>query len=291
MQKEHTIDIMHHDTLFTKNGSNIRYHFWKDEPTSLHRHECYEFFVVTENRLVHQFNGKSRVLETGTLGLLRPGDVHQLRSFRNEPCVHFNLSVSSTLFENLCMIINPNLFDLVASQTEMILYTLNTAEYDYFWHIIQLAQVSTEKLGQRDHPAMMRVMAHNFLLYLSLHWQTKSDKNNLPSWLSEFLTKLSLPEVFCLPMAKIYALSGYSQPRLNTLFRQYMGTTLISYITQQKTNYACTLLRTTNYKVVTICGLAGFNSISRFNYVFKDLTGLTPTQYQEKYSTFPISSY
>jgi AraC-like DNA-binding protein len=285
MQKDITNEILTHSLFHNNSRSNIRYHFWSNTPTSVHRHDHYEFFVVTENKLIHQFNGKIRLLEKGTLSLSRPNDVHQLRKYRNEPNEHFNLAVSKTLFENLCSIVNPNLLEWIQQQTNMFSYTLQPAEYDYFLHIIHKAQVIPEQVHQDFHPAFMRLLAHTFLTHFNTQQQEATAKSHseLP-WLTIFLNKLSTPEIFRLPLTEIYRLSGYSQPRLNTLFHKHVGTTLINYLTQQKIQYACNLLKTTNYKIITISEMTGFNSICRFNFAFKSITGLTPTQYRDKYT-------
>lgn len=286
MQKDTTNKILTYSIFHNNDRSNVRYHFWSNTPTSVHQHDHYEFFVVTKNKLIHQFNGEIRILEKCTLSLSRPNDVHQLRKYRNEPNEHFNLAVSKTLFENLCSIVNPNLLEWIQQQTNMFSYTLQPAEYDYFLHITRAAQVIPEQTNQDFYPSLMQLLAHAFLTHFNTQQQEESTAKSRsePPWLTAFLNKLSKPEIFNLPLTDIYRLSGYSQPRLNTLFHQYVDTTLINYLTQQKIQYACNLLKTSNYKIIAISEMTGFNSICRFNFAFKSITGLTPTQYRDKYT-------
>jgi AraC-like DNA-binding protein len=123
-------------------------------------------------------------------------------------------------------------------------------------------------------------------LYLQAHLTSKQEtESSWPQWLLDFLDKLSSPNVFNLPLSHIYSLSSYSQTRLNTLFKQYTGTSLIQYITKQKIHYACNLLNSTNYKISHIYSLAGFSSISGFNHAFKKIMGMTPSEYKNKYIT------
>ena len=288
MKELYDIEVMSHPAFFTQTQENVRYHFWDDKPISLHGHKHFEFFVVTENKLIHQFNGQKRILQKGTLGLIRPGDIHKMYAYKDEYCIHFNLSVAPSLFENLCQIVSPDLFNLINTQTEMITYVLSPEEYAYFDYAIKTAQVSKEEISQKNQPAIMRVMVHTFLLYLNSRLSIQSEQKVLPPWLNEFLEQLSNPEIFSLPLSKIYSLSTYSQPRLNTLFHEYTGTTLIDYITKQKVNYACNLLKTTTYKILTISNMTGFRSLSRFNCVFKNVTGKTPSQYREMYSIIAL---
>jgi len=287
MKQNDTVKMMSFPDFFTQTKENVRYHIWENKPVRQHSHDFFEFFVITENRLVHTFNGQKLTLTKGCLGLVRPGDTHQLQPFENEKCAHFNLSVSPSLFSTLCSLVSSDLYDRITTQTKVIIYKMNAKEYANFNYVINKAQVSKQELSQKNEPAIMRVLTHTFLLYLHtlLSSLEQTTEKVLPDWFTNFLELLNEPEVFNKPLSKIYALSSYSQPRLNTLFRAYTGTTLIDYITKRKISYACNLLKTTNYKILTICDMTGFNSISRFNFVFKSIMNVKPTEYREKNST------
>lgn len=289
MKKANSIKMMSFPDFFTPTQEDVRYHFWKSKPVRQHSHDFFEFFVITENQLIHTLNGQKRKLAQGCLGIVRPGDSHQLQPYKNEKCEHFNLSVSPLLFKKLCSLVSPDLYERIFNQNSMIVYKMNDEEYANFNYIIKTAQVSKQELSQKSQPAIMRVLTHTFLVYLHNFLSTvqNTDKNSVPDWFTEFLEKLNHPEIFTKPLSKIYSLSSYSQPRLNTLFHNYMGTTLIDYVTNRKVSYACNLLKTTNYKILTICGMTGFNSISRFNFVFKAVMNMTPTEYRTKNWALP----
>jgi AraC-like DNA-binding protein len=67
-----------------------------------------------------------------------------------------------------------------------------------------------------------------------------------------------------------------------TLFRKTLGITLITLVTRHRIAHAQRLLVTTNERILQIASDSGFESISRFNKAFKDLTGLTPRQYRQE---------
>ena len=50
-----------------------------------------------------------------------------------------------------------------------------------------------------------------------------------------------------------------------------------------KINYACSLLRSTNFTVLEIAMMASFNNLSNFNMTFKKITGKTPSEYKKQY--------
>ncbi|MFO1488635.1 MAG: helix-turn-helix domain-containing protein [Verrucomicrobiota bacterium] len=66
------------------------------------------------------------------------------------------------------------------------------------------------------------------------------------------------------------------------LFRKTVGTTLIHYVTRHRLSHAQHLLATTDSKVVDVAMLSGFNSLSRFNDVFKRECGCSPREYRNR---------
>lgn len=66
------------------------------------------------------------------------------------------------------------------------------------------------------------------------------------------------------------------------LFRKTFGTTLGSYVTRYRVSHAQHLLATTDRKVLDIAMCAGFNSLSRFNDVFKRACGCSPREYRNR---------
>jgi len=65
-----------------------------------------------------------------------------------------------------------------------------------------------------------------------------------------------------------------------TLFKKTFGTTFVDYIAYHRVSHAQRLLVTTSESVVDIAFASGFNSISRFNDIFRRECGCTPTEYR-----------
>ena len=110
-----------------------------------------------------------------------------------------------------------------------------------------------------------------------------NDKNR-PEWMNDFLKTLNDPNVFTMKLKDIYPLAPYSQSMLNSYFKKYVGTTLISYITTLKISYACTLLRHTDASPLEISNKIAYDSLSHFNRIFKKITGMSPVAYRKNQS-------
>ena len=67
-----------------------------------------------------------------------------------------------------------------------------------------------------------------------------------------------------------------------TLFRKTFGITLNSLITRHRVAEAQRLLITSNEQIVNVALSSGFDSLSRFNRAFKEVTGTTPSGFRKQ---------
>jgi AraC-like DNA-binding protein len=72
---------------------------------------------------------------------------------------------------------------------------------------------------------------------------------------------------------------GFSPCYFSRLFRQLTGFHFIKYLNIIRTTHAASLLMKPDRKLTDIALICGFNNIRTFNRVFRDITGLTPTEY------------
>jgi AraC-like DNA-binding protein len=70
---------------------------------------------------------------------------------------------------------------------------------------------------------------------------------------------------------------------MGKLFKQYMGRTMSEYINELRIQKATTLLRENIMNITDIAFESGFESLATFYRVFQNITGETPTAYQEKH--------
>lgn len=76
---------------------------------------------------------------------------------------------------------------------------------------------------------------------------------------------------------------GVNPDYLSDLFHRTEGITLQQYIRKEKIALAENLLRFSNYEIQEIAAYLSFCSQSHFGKVFKEITGMTPLRYREKY--------
>ena len=74
-----------------------------------------------------------------------------------------------------------------------------------------------------------------------------------------------------------------SRPHLSAKFKQETGVTLTDYILTEKTEEAKRLLRYSDKSLSSISAYLGFSSHGHFARVFKKYSGLTPSEYRDRY--------
>lgn len=75
-------------------------------------------------------------------------------------------------------------------------------------------------------------------------------------------------------------LCGVSYSYFKRLFIMKFGTSPIKYITKKKVSYACDLLVSNKYSVSDIASMTGYENVYYFSRVFKESTGMSPTEYK-----------
>lgn len=69
---------------------------------------------------------------------------------------------------------------------------------------------------------------------------------------------------------------------LSKLFKDKTGKNFIEYLTEVRMEQAKKLLQSTDYKIIEICAMTGYDNPRYFSRLFKNYTGITPREFREK---------
>jgi two-component system response regulator YesN len=83
-------------------------------------------------------------------------------------------------------------------------------------------------------------------------------------------------------LADMATVSYLSVSRLAHLFKEQMGITIIDYLTSVRIERAKQLLLATEQSCTEICFQVGYNNQSYFSRTFKELVGMTPSQFRAR---------
>lgn len=85
-----------------------------------------------------------------------------------------------------------------------------------------------------------------------------------------------------LKLDEIAEMANMNSSAFCRFFKDAMEKTFLQYVADMRIGYACKLLTIGDMEVSQIAVECGFDSIPHFNRTFKQLTGLTPTQYRNQ---------
>ena len=263
-------------------GTECRYNYITSyrNYTVPHTHEFYEFFIITEGKVLHNVNNNRKVLNDGSLVFIRPSDIHFYEKHQDFDCKWINITFSKKVFQDLKIYLGEDfpwsvLLDpaappgLLLSKTEKKLLIEQLDE-------LNLLPVS----GNRILKAKFRALLVNmFISYFNLN---DTEKNNqIPSWLKDFCDLMQKRENFITGLSAMKNLSGKTHEHLCRLFRQYFSCTPTEYINSLKLNYAANLLVNSDISILNISLESGFENLSHFYHMFKKEYGTSPSKYRK----------
>jgi AraC-like DNA-binding protein len=86
-----------------------------------------------------------------------------------------------------------------------------------------------------------------------------------------------------LDLERIAAEAGLSRWHFHRLFSATYGVTPAAYLSERRVERAQDLLRATNLSVTEVCHAVGFSSLGSFSSRFKEVTGETPSAFQQRW--------
>ena len=106
---------------------------------------------------------------------------------------------------------------------------------------------------------------------------------NYPGWFAELIEKIHSAENIAVSVPEVYEMGGFSPPVMIKYFKKYTGKTVKAYLRDMKCERACILLGTTRLSTLEISTALGYDSLSHFNRIFKEYTGVSPGAYRKSF--------
>ncbi len=273
------IYVSDYRTYFPNVEKGVHLHLSNMDYPTLHTHNYWEFFIITEGKCIHEINGERVELGKYDCCLIHPEDRHAFFSHDAEKNHELNIMFTEEMLRSLTSEISSELFGLIYERKIPHHIVLNQNTFYNFMdtlHVLQTLPVDAVE----QHTSIIRFMILDAIKLIYMNRLSKND--DYPAWLNDFLHKIKQPENIGLRVDDIYTLSNFSQVHLSRLFKEYVGETLVACFAKIKLSYAAMLLQTTNFTVLEISSRIGYSSLSHFIKTFKEQYNLTPNAYRDK---------
>ncbi len=240
----------------------------------------YEIFYIIEGEIDHVCNRQSEHLTNGALRILRPTDVHYFRR-KQQTCIHRDILVPIDLFTETCTVLDEGLLSKINDEILPAKSHLSNEHIQTLESYLNAIKYMKPDYDSHSMP-LQRSMLFSVLgsLYLDVEMLSSAE---YPEWLTEFLDRFNDPAYLISGLSSIVADSFYTRIYLCRAFKKYIGMTMTDYLNLKRLSLAESYLVGTNFSVMQIAQMVGFNNLAHFNKLFKQKNNITPLKYRKIY--------
>lgn len=217
---------------------------------------------------------------------LRPGMLHKLYAEEGERIIfQFNMNVLNTLddFE-----------DFFSPSLPALLITPEENPEIHSECVKLMKEIMNEYLSNsplKDASVYSKLL--QLLVLISRHSASTNvvfsdvKQSKQKEYLDKFVTITDYIKLHCneeISLDDIAEVSGFSKYHFSRLFKEYTGTSYYKYLNQKRIEFAEQLLLDPEVNITEAAVRSGFNSISAFIRMFKQIKGCTPTEFRNMHT-------
>lgn len=244
-----------------------------------HHQVCDEMTYVVSGKGAFYCNDECKEVGPGQIHFIRRGNNHRIEVSDEENLryicigIRYNESLKTvrTLYEAL-----GNRKDIVLNDTGTVRGLSEFLVHEFYFHDDQSDEMINSYICQIT-VTLARMISGNIIAYEG----NKGEKSSSYSMYC-LLRYLDREYMQIKNVSEIAEKLSYSEYYLSHLFKRKMGITIKEYLANKKLSYAMQLLETSDMSVEKISDSLGFSSAHSFRRMFKQYTGLSPSDYKEK---------
>ncbi len=276
------------ETVSFNNVSSVRiYHNRETDDYPIHWHTAMEIIMPYENTYTVSIGNDTIVLEEKDILIIPPGELHTLKApstgSRMIMMVDYsllcNLKGMDSLLHNLhpYMIIRKENNDEIRDELAVVLRNY-------------MLEIESEYFGAAPYfEARIYSLLISFFVDLGRESNNQERRfgnfttNKQHEYVQKFMTVCNYINEHCteeVTVDELADIAGFSKFHFARLFKQFTNVSYYDYLTRKRIEHAETLLITPDISITEVAMQSGFNSLSTFNRVFKNLKNCTPSEYK-----------
>jgi len=242
-----------------------------------HRHDHYQFFIVTEGRFLFvPESGREIWLEAGDVLIFRPGVLH---NWHVEP---------DTVCRTFMAFFHPIPAGVFGQLSQRLAHDPVVGHWTFRVPLDEAVPMLT---ALRSECEQSRPMANAVVYGLTMAFMTFAARQlapeaaaepfgGFPPALAAALEFIEANYAATVSVRDIAEQAGVSPTRLNQLFRTHIGTSPMRYVNNRRIDRAKILLLYSPFMIAEIARQTGFRSPHYFNRAFKSATDVTPSEFR-----------
>ena len=263
--------------------ADVAFHWSNFDYPRPHVHDYWELTILISGKLRHKLNNNPTTFKQHQACLLRPNDCHSHYKIDAEPVIVLNFMAKKEYMMQLLATFGESMAEKIFS-AEDLTFTVSEAMLSKCIADTQALQLDNALPLEEKH-SRCKVLFVSLISELMI--QNICNAYNQPKWLSNFLMKLSQSNLSNIAIkTDLMAESSYSYSRMIYLFKKHMGCTISQYISHLRVERAKEYLKNTNMRIIDVAATVGCDNVTHFNRIFKNATGLTPSQFRKENTRF-----
>ncbi len=241
-----------------------------------HGHTFWEFFLVTKGSYAHNLNGKEGVIKEGEAYLIRPSDRHAI-AYHESDSVRLLVTVSIENMRKACASFSSTLYDELMAKDEL---KCALAEHQ-IRKIVGLCSYIQKGLNGDSKKLELptSLLVYDILsIVIEEHYAFDASK---PEWLLDIVKKIQDPANRSWRVSDVMSNVNYSHSHVSRSFQEYMGCSIIDYVSEVKMQNAGDLLTYSDMTIYEISSELGYKSPTNFSAVFKQSYGMSPAAWRK----------
>lgn len=282
------------ETVSYNGVSGLRiHHNRQSENYPVHWHTALEIIMPLENTYSVEIASDRLTLECGDVLIIPPGELHELTApstgSRLILLIDYSLICNLKGMNSILQLLHPYRhirLDKDPVSAEALKNILLEIEAEYFGN----AQFCEARIYS---------LLINFFVFLGR--ETASSQKYFSTvttskhheYVQKFMEVCNYINEHCteeVTVDELAAIAGFSKFHFARLFKQFTNVSYYDYLTRKRIEHAESLLIDPDISITEVAMQSGFNSLSTFNRVFKNIKHCTPSEYKG-FNRSPIYKY
>ena len=249
---------------------------------NIHQHNFFEISYAVRGTIKHVTPNSETLLSNNTFLLLRPDDAHAFDEELSPTNYHRDILVSVELFKVCCDFISPTLYDKIMATEGLITVPFSPDDFKSLESSLKFFYTI-----DKDDTEKMDSLGKSIVCYFLLLYVKNMETQALPNKqaIDEILSAMQTPNVLQNGIPALVKEVNYSHGHLCRLIKQHTGKKLLDVLTEIRMDQAALHLRASDYSLLDIAAMVGYESLSHFISVFEKYYSISPYKYRKNFKT------
>lgn len=290
LEVRHMIEILNGivETVAYVGMNGVRIHHNRQTDSyPIHWHTAMEIIMPYHNGYTVEIGQDKIELKENDILLIPPGELHSLSApssgSRMIMLVDYSLLCNLKGMDSLLHTLHPY---------TIIRRTNNDEIRDELAEVLRntLLEIESEYFGRfQYHEARIYSLLITFFVVLGREASSLETRfgnfttNKQHEYVQKFMNVCNYISEHCtedITVDELASIAGFSKFHFARLFKQFTNVSYYDYLTRKRIEHAETLLITPDISITEVAMQSGFNSLSTFNRVFKNIKNCTPSEYK-----------